>query len=149
MKKSYNVILQSQIGDGVNIFNETFFYDWGQIPDVPYYVSFSFVSSTILIVSNVYSVSLYIDLAQQYNQLALPQAPAASYKGQFLGNLKYVVSSPFTTNNFLYADTNTNPKTFLNGRPTNNNFTVQILGSPTTDFTASGPYSLVLQFLEA
>jgi hypothetical protein len=146
VKKIYNVILQSAIGDGTNIFNETFFYDWGQIPDVPYNVSFSFVSSTTSIISTVTTVALYVDIAQTYNQIALPQAPAPSYKGQFLGNLRYLATS---ANNYLYADTNTNPSTFLNGRPTNNQFTVQILGNPTTDFTSSGPYSLILSFLEA
>ena len=37
-KRIYNVILQSAIGDGTTTSNETFFYDWTQIPDVPYYV---------------------------------------------------------------------------------------------------------------
>ena len=146
VKKIYNVILQSAIGDGTNIFNETFFYDWGQIPDVPYNVSFSFVSSPIAMVSTATTVALYVDLAQTYNQIALPQAPAPSYKGQFLGNLRYLGSG---ATNFLYADTTSNPSTFLNQRPTNNQFTVQILGNPTTDFTSAGPYSLILSFFEA
>ena len=44
-KRIYTVVLQSAIGDGPLLTSETFFYDWSQIPDVPYYVRFSFASS--------------------------------------------------------------------------------------------------------
>jgi len=147
VKKIYNVVLQSLIGDGTTNSNETFFYDWSQIPDVPYKVNFSFVSG---VVSPMISVgqyaSVYIDLAQSYNQLATAQSSPASYKGQFLGNLFYLV---VTAGNTLYAEANSNPPTFLNGRPQNNNFRVEIHSSLYTDFTpTSGPYCLILSFQE-
>ena len=47
VKKNYNVVLQSEIGDGTTGSNETYFYDWTQIPDVPYRVSFFFMSAQI------------------------------------------------------------------------------------------------------
>ena len=52
VRKTYNVILQSAIGDGPTTSNDTFFYDWTQIPDVPYNVSFSFMSATIALTQN-------------------------------------------------------------------------------------------------
>ena len=147
VKKIYNVVLQSAIGDGTTTSNETFFYDWTQIPDVPYIVTFSFMSGFIALVSVGQVASLYVDLSQSYNQLAMSQSSAQSvYRGQFLGNLIYGV---VTANNYLYAENNTNPPTYLNGRPQSNNFTVEIRSAPTTDYgPPSAVYCLVLSFQE-
>ena len=57
-KRIYNVILQSEIGNGTTTSNETFFYDWTQIPDVPYYVSFTFASAVAVITSTGQVASL-------------------------------------------------------------------------------------------
>ena len=148
VKKIYNVVLQSDIGNGTTTSGETFFYDWTQLPDVPYKVNFSFVSGIVAAMTSVGQyASVYIDLSQSYNQLATAQTGAQSaYKGQFLGNLYYLA---VTAGNTLYAETNSNPTTHLNGRPRNNNFTVAILSTTTTEFTpTSGPYCLVLSFQE-
>ena len=89
-KRIYNVILQSAIGDGTTTSNETFFYDWTQIPDVPYYVSFTFASAVVALTSTGQVASLYVDLSQSNNQLATSQLTGpVAYKGQFLGNLLY------------------------------------------------------------
>ena len=147
VKKIYNVILQSGIGDGPTQTNETFFYDWTQIPDVPYHVTFSFTSSVNPMTQIGQTASLYVDLSQSYNQIATAQSSAQSaYRGQFLGNLMYAVVA---ANNYLYAENNTNPQTYLNGRPRNNNFSVEIHSMPTTDYTPfSSVYSLILSFHE-
>ena len=147
VKKIYNVVLQSAIGDGTTTSNETFFYDWTQIPDVPYIVTFAFMSGFIALVSVGQVASLYVDLSQSYNQLALSQSSAQNaYRGQFLGNLMYAVVA---ANNYLYAENNTNPETYLNGRPRNNNFAVEIHSMPTTDYTPfSSVYCLILSFHE-
>jgi hypothetical protein len=146
VKKIYNVILQSAIGDGT-LSNETFFYDWTQIPDVPYKLTFSFTSATTALSSNSQVASLYIDLSQSNNQLAKPQTTIPpNYPGQFLGNLYFGFVS---ANNFLYAENNTNPPTYLNGRPKSNNFAVQIHSTPTVDFSPPvNHYSLILSFEE-
>ena len=148
VRKTYNVILQSAIGDGATTSSETFFYDWTQLPDVPYNVSFSFMSATIAMTSTLQIASLYVDLSQSYNQLATAQSSAQSaYRGQFLGNLIY---QGVAANNYLYSENNTNPPTFLNGRPRNNNFTVEIHLNPTADYSpAPGTYNLILSFREA
>ena len=147
VKKIYNVVLQSEIGTGGTKSNESFFYDWTQIPDVPYHVTFSFMSATIALTSAAQIASLYIDLSQSYNQLATGQTGAQSaYRGQFLGNLMYL---GVAAQNFQYAEIKTNPPTFLNGRPRNNNFVVEIHNSPTQDYgPAPGIYCLVLSFQE-
>ena len=64
VKKIYNVVLQSEIGTGTTKSNESFFYDWTQIPDVPYHVTFSFMSATIPLTSVGQIASLYVDLTQ-------------------------------------------------------------------------------------
>ncbi len=149
VKKIYNVVLQSAIGDGTTTTSsETFFYDWSLIPDVPYIITFSFMSGAIALTSVGQIASLYVDLSQSYNQLARPQSSAQSaYRGQFLGNLMYAVVS---ANNYLYSENNTNPPTYLNGRPQSNNFTVEIRSAPTVDYgPPSGVYCLILSFQEA
>jgi hypothetical protein len=147
VKKIYNVVLQSAIGNGTTTSNETFSYDWSQIPDVPYYVSFSFSSVVTPLTSNNQVACLYVDLSQSYNQIAKPQSTnQPEFQGQFLGNLVYALAS---ANNFLYAENNTNPPTYLGGRPRSNNFTVEIRSLPTVDYTPPlTGWSLILSFQE-
>ena len=147
VKKIYNVVLQSEIGDGATLSSDTFFYDWSQIPDVPYLVSFSFTSSVAAMTQVAQIAMLYVDLSQSNNQLAKPQSSAQfANRSQFLGNLMYAVVG---TNNYLYAENNTNPPTYLNGRPKSNNFTVEIRSTPTTYFTPfTGVCCLILSFQE-
>ncbi len=148
VKRIYNVVLQSAIGDGPTPASETFFYDWSQIPDVPYLVSFSFASSVNPVTQIAQMAMLYVDLAQSNNQHAKAQSSAQySYRSQFLGNLMYAVVG---NNNYLYAENNTNPPTYLNGRPQSNNFIVEIHSTPTVDFDPyTGTYCLILSFQEA
>ena len=146
-KRIYNVVLQSEIGDGATLSSDTFFYDWSLIPDVPYYLTFSFASSVGPITQFAQMAMLYIDLAQSNNQLAKPQSSAQfANRSQFLGNLMYAVVA---ANNYLYAENNTNPPTYLNGRPRSNNFIAEIRSTPTTYFTPfTGVCCLILSFQE-
>ncbi len=148
VKKIYNVVLQSAIGDGATTSNENYFYDWTQLPDVPYIVTFSFMSAVTAITSTTQIPSLYIDLSQSYNQLATCQtATQSAYKGQFLGNLLYL---GVAAQNYLSAEVTTNPPTYLNGRPRSNNFTVEVRYASDAYFTPTpGVYCLVLSFQEA
>ena len=146
VKKIYNVVLQSAIGASTSTVNESFFYDWTQIPDVPYTVSFTFASA-IATLTNTQVASIYVDLTQSYNQLASAQSVAGKqYKSSFLGSLLYTGTG---ASNYLFAEMNTNPPTFLNGRPRNNNFLVEIHYAPTIDYSpATGTYCLILSFQE-
>ena len=90
---------------------------------------------------------LYVDLSQSYNQIATSQSlKQSAYNGQFLGNL---LNAATTANSYLYAENNTNPPTYLNGRPRNNNFTANVRSTVIVDYTPpSGPYCLILSFQE-
>ena len=61
VKKIYNVVLMSTIGNGINTSGETFFYDWTQIPNKPYKVSFTFYTS-LSTTTNALTALLYVDL---------------------------------------------------------------------------------------
>jgi len=146
VKKIYNVILQSAIAGNASTVGENFFYDWTQIPDVPYILTFSFISA-IATLSNTQVASLYVDLTQPFCQIASAQnGTVVGYKGSFLGSLLYWGTG---ANSYLYTEMTSNPAIYLHGRPRNNNFLVQILISPTADYTpAPGTYNLILSFQE-
>jgi hypothetical protein len=147
VKQIYNVILQSDLGNGTTTSNETFFYDWSQIPDVPYYVTFTFASAVVALTSTGQVASLFVDLSQSNNQLAISQSTVPIInKGQFLGNLLYGLVG---ANNYVYAESTTNPETFLKGRPRSIYFTVGIFSLLTTEYApVVGLYSLILSFKE-
>ena len=148
VNKIYNIVLQSNIAANTSTSNEYYFYDWSQIPDVPYIVTFSFVSGVMTTTGAIYVASLYVDLSQPYNQLAMAQKTTPYYnRASFLGNL--TCNSPSITSNFLYATTTSNPPTYLNGRPYNNNFLVEIHSTPIADYAPpTGPYCLIISLKE-
>ena len=115
----YNVVLQAAIGAG-GAASEQFFYDWSQLEDVPYKVSFSLVSTIDALVNTSIAV-IYLDLNQQPAIMA--SSGGNGLKNNYLGCLMY---SGTGANNYLYADTTTNPPIYLNGRPPNNNVFVEI-----------------------
>ena len=146
-KRKYNVVLQSAIGNGAS-YSKAIFYDWTQLPDVPYIVTFSFSSSVITMgnLGNAKFPSIFVDLSQSYNQFAMPQTGTSAYKAYFLGNLLFNTAE---LTNFLTAESPTNPPTFLNGRPRSNNFTVEIRNNATTSsFPFYDSYCLILSFQE-
>jgi len=114
----YNVVLQSSIGAG-GAASEQFYYDWSQLEDAEYKVSFSF-SCPVVNLTNTAIATIYVDLGQSQNKIAQAQnASSIIYKGSYLGSLLY---TPYGANGYLYADIATNPMTYLAGRPRNKNF---------------------------
>ena len=137
VKKIYNVVLMSSIGNGITTSGETFFYDWSQIPDKPYKLSFTFYTSMSVTIAGIPAL-LYVDLGQTNNTIATSQnINAECYRSSFLGCLKFIAGG--VNNNFLYAETTTNPSSYLNGRPRSNNFTVQILQNNGSFITYAPP----------
>ena len=63
VKKTYNVVLQSAIGNGATVMSETYFYDWTRMPDVHYKLTFSF-NSTSIVPSSTTNASIYMNLNQ-------------------------------------------------------------------------------------
>jgi len=141
----YNVILQSVIGVDING-GEKFFYDWSQLEDVPYKVSFSF-TCTIFNNTGLNNAILYVDLGQVQNNIAQAQLASSSIlKGNYLGFLQNYGTGAGA---WLQADTNLNPPTYITGRPRNNNFSVEIQNNniATTDFAPQpAQYTLILSF---
>ena len=119
MGESYTIVFNSIISPG-SVVAETFNYDWGQLPNVPYKVSFSLVSTIDALVNTSIAV-IYLDLSQQCSIMA--SSGGNGLKNNYLGCLRY---SGTGASNYLYADTTTNPPIYLNGRPTNNNVFVEI-----------------------
>ena len=120
MGKSYTVVFNSLIS-GNSVVGETFNYDWGQLPNVPYKVTFSFVSTVATLVNNIIPV-IFLDLGQQSSILATTTG-TTGLKNKLLGCLFY---SGTGAGSYLYADTHTNPPIYLNGRPTNNNVFIEL-----------------------
>lgn len=141
----YNVVLQSAIGAGGAV-SEQFYYDWSQLEDVPYKVSFSFMCPVVNL-TNTAIATIYADLGQSQNQIAQSQNTSSTiYKGSYLGSLFY---TPYGANGYLYADIATNPITYLAGRPRNNNFLVEIHNNTAgnVDYApAPAQYTLILNF---
>jgi hypothetical protein len=148
MGKIYNIVLMSAIGNGPTVASETFFYDWTQLPNVPYRVSFTFYSGALAPNYNFGAV-VYIDLGQPNNTIATSQnTNAIGYQSGFLGCLRF---SNTTLNSNYYADMTSNLPTYLNGRPRSNNMRVQVLQNNATNTEVApftGPYTLTLSFEE-
>ena len=145
-KRIYNVILQSAIGNGATVMSETYFYDWTRMPDVPYKLTFSF-NSTSIVPSSTTNASIYMNLNQYYSNVASAQGTTATaYRGDFLGSLYIYVSSTFS---YLATDITSNPPVYLDGRPRNNNFMIQILSGVDHVYSvAPASYQLILSFEE-
>ena len=120
MKKSYTIVFNSIIAPN-SVIGEVFNYDWGQLPNVPYKATFTLVS-TIDTNANTTIALVYIDLSQECAIMASPNG-GNGLKNNYLGFLR---TSGSGANNYLYADTTTNPPIYLNGRPNNNNVFVEI-----------------------
>lgn len=149
VKQIYNIILTSDLGNGTNTLNETFFYDWTQIPNVPYKFTFTFISG-IGLFANTSVPTIFIDLGQSNNKFAVGQNTSTiNYRSNFVGSMYYYGSG---VNLQLSADLSTNPPIFLNSRPMNNSFLVEIhrnIAPFSLDFTQPPvAYTLVLNFEE-
>lgn len=150
MGKVYNVVLNSALGTAVGAFIQyTFFYNWGQIPEGRYKVTFSFMSSAGNL-TNTSVCNVFIDLGQKNITFGnnISGSLVIKYTRQYLGMLRY---SGTGANTYLFAEENMNAPIYLNNRPTNNNVNVYMRNS---DFaqnsysftTAPANYSLVLNF---
>jgi hypothetical protein len=146
MGKIYNIALVSEIGSGSSG-SDNFYFDWTQIEDVPYKVTFSFMSGLNTITTAAYVTQVFIDLGQTNNFIAKSQSGTQlNYLGGLLGTLQV---SGLGTNCYYYAYTTSNPATFIQHRPMSNNFTVNLFYNslPAFDYVTTfppGPYTLML-----
>ena len=146
MKKIYNIALFSAVPATVTN-NEQFFFDWGQIEDVPYKVTFTLQSVGSAVADGTVA-TVFCDIGQSNTTfIAQSQTGAGlNYRRDLLGSL---MINGVGGDNFYYAFLNTNPPIFIMRRPTNNNFTVNLHSSIpnfNNDVAAIGNYSLILNF---
>jgi hypothetical protein len=117
MGKCFNVVFQSTIPSQTTI-GEVFFYDWGQMPEGLYKLTFTFFCG-IANLTNTYPANIFCNLGQS-TQMATVNA------GQFRsGYLGMLLPSGTGASQFLYAETTTNPPTYMT-RPTNNRVFIEI-----------------------
>ena len=146
MKKIYNIALFSAVpATATN--NEQFFFDWGQIEDVPYKVRFT-LQSVGSAVSDAAVATVFCDIGQGNTTFVAKSQTGSSpnYRNDLLGSL---MINGVGGDNFYYAFLNTNPPIFIMHRPTNNNFTVNLhssIPSFNNDIPVIGNYSLILNF---
>jgi hypothetical protein len=118
MGRIYTVLFQG-INSSEAPSRTEFYYDWGQLPDGQYKVTFSFSSSAQTLVGTSVA-NIYMDLGQF--------SPIATVNGSqtrigYLGSLE---GSGVGTNKSLTADVDDNPPLYLNTRPYNNRVKINV-----------------------
>lgn len=155
-KKTVNVILNSNNAlAGSTNSNATYNVDWGAIlkPNTPYHLHFTYVGqpNTITAASKLAQVSVDFVMENYLNQSSIYGAPTTTH----LGMLRSFYLNG--TTNYLFADDNNNPPVYLQNRPYNNTFRVQVLTNDATPIewkdnagvpVANNNYILTLSFSE-
>jgi len=154
VKKSYTVVLQSTIPNAATTQFETFWYDWSNLEEGQYQVTFAFMSGQGTAPTNTNPINVYIDLGQgAYTQVASSLTTATAgqvYSPSYLGTLEYGYIGTSVSLTFLFARPNTNVPIYLEQRPRNNSVTVALYTNVTsqvgTPAQLPGPYTLTLNF---
>lgn len=143
--ESYRIVLNSNDAT-VSGTDYLFSFDWSVIPDGNYLVHFSFNTATVNTVANPQIAMIYTDILSGSNTfIASNQAGIArAQTSNFLGvAYPYIVSTTST----LHAEDSTNPPSFLNSKPRNNQFSVSILtnASTPTPYPSLPAWVIILQ----
>jgi len=147
MKKSYRVILQSLLAtSGAAVNFKTYYYDWSQLKDCHYKLTFTY-SSSVITLSTTQTAYLFVGLTQSYNNITSDQSgQITEYRGDYLGSLYHTRGQSFP---YLSANQKSNPPIYLDGRPRANIFSVEIKANVNTAFPfGSANYTLILSFEE-
>ena len=125
-RKSYTFVLNPNYGTGASYNSVTYTIDWASVmPDVPYYVHFSYMGETNNILGNTIAC-LYCDFGTPSSVYFANNAGNAVGGSIFVGIIKpYILSG----SSYLLAEDNTNPPIYLEGRPRNNQITIQVLNN--------------------
>ena len=142
MRKIYNVVFQSSIPSQTTV-GEIFFFDWGQLPQGEYKVSFSFVSGIATLVNSTVA-NIFVDLGQD---VQIATVTGNQFRSNYLGMLRWTGTG---ASNYLFAGLNDNPPVYLMNRPNNNKVFIQIhanTGTFTTNYSpVPGAYTLSMSF---
>ena len=147
----YNVMLNSKNGKSLNGGNTNimqYYFDWGQLPEGKYELSFTFVSDNITFVYNVNTNSPIIIATDLGSNVYSNNTSIISALGMAVSNTLFVNGN----NNYFTSSPNalpiTNMTTILYNRPYNNIFNILLtnnLNQLSTLFTNVG-YTLTLTF---
>jgi hypothetical protein len=120
----YTIVLNSNLGSGALNNEKTFNFDWSVIPDRNYEVHFSFNSMPMSLTWISQPICMiYSDLFAGGN-VYMPNGSNGAQTTQALGVAFPYVQSATT---FLHAEDGTCPPIYINTRPRNNQFTVDLL----------------------
>lgn len=157
---TYNVVINSLNSTlstlGNDNSNKSYYIDWSaRMPLGKYYLSFTFLAENN-VVNNFQTIPVvYSDLVSSGSNSVLPEA-LVYQNTNILGTL-YPTSIHTPTDKCCFrADLTSNPPIYLNNRPFNNTFNVQVLNnsSPPTAYLDEtsptpvniGTYMLILHF---
>jgi hypothetical protein len=136
--------------------NKSYYIDWSaRMPQGVYHLSFTFQAEGNII-QNIPTVAVvYSDIVSSSSNMILPQSTVYS-NTNILGTLYPTMIDPNGHVSYLRADQKSNPPIYLNNRPFNNEFIVQVQSNdlvpiPWVDETPTTPspisaYILILQF---
>jgi hypothetical protein len=144
-KKSVVVVLNSAKSSSGSVANANYNFDWSVLPNIPYYVYFSFVGRD----STSFPVEvpiIYIDFGASSSTYSVIANNYGASTSNYLGTLQKMPSS--TTTNYLFSDKFNNPPIYLSNRPTNKSFQVQIKTDQDANFDTNSlaVYVLTLYF---
>jgi len=158
-KQVYNVVINSLNSTLETIANDTsnksYYVDWSdRMPPGKYILSFTFISEGNVVTNFATIPVVYSDIASSSNS-TFPVAPNIYSNTQILGTL-YPTSIHTPSDKCVFrADTTSNPPIYLNNRPFNNLFTIQILNNSSPPLAyldeatipaSIGIYMLILHF---
>ena len=122
--REYNITLRSSTTAQVTPLNSIDYdFDWSVLPDVPYKVSFTFVSASFPTTLLLSKAVITTDLFLPNNYKALTDLQVAS-SSNILGNV--YMSIVLSSTNFLQCSEGDNPITILSGRPRQNVFNISV-----------------------
>lgn len=137
-KKSYIIYLNSANGTGANNSLKSYRFDWTTIPDQKYKLDFTFLSSAVN--NSTFTDLIYIDLSLGCNTNAY-DAKSTVNNALMSTNIGYILPSSMSTSSYYYANENSNPSIFLDTRPANQNFQVNLI----TQYATFPAYILTLK----
>lgn len=144
-KETYNIVLNSNLATGTPT-DALFNFDWSVLPDRDYIVHYSYNSSNMNIATGKVCLISSDIFSNSNTYFATGQGGrTASQSSNILG-----IAYPYIYGavSALHADDSTAPPIFLNGRPTMNQFAIQIKTADATPVSYPNllEWVLILQF---
>ena len=147
MGRIYNIALDSNFNynTGTSMSNYSYYINWEIIPQGAYIMKWSFQSIAIVAFDDDPSIGLSLPLGG--NDYFSSKNLTSSGSSQFVG---FLSTKDIGTGHYLFCDQNTNPPIYLQQRPNQNIFTVQICNGVDSNSLYLSPipvsYVLIMSF---